>query len=610
MTPLTIAYNEEKTSVRSPSFHYNKIIISLREWDALPKINLFRKMMALIIVMLVPIMLLYFYSNRTSTEVLREELHHSSQNQLQFFQQQADATIASISLWPNLLLHDPDISELKDIFESPGEFLDLKHIQLVKRIQQKINIQESSLNWTSSLIIYSPVLGRAITGGNTENYDHTDLNQRLQQGWQVQTETDENGESRYTFSLFTVSPYSSFHRPENASLIIELRFDGANIVRMLDTFKSGEQHRPFYYKEGTGIIYGTDSDKAFVRDLAALLDSHVWDSSNYDVFELQGESYLVNAKRSDITGWMLVDYLPLSEMMKPIAKSNMLFYVSIAAILLMSVMVASFLYSGVQVPMRQLVTSFQKLKNEDYSVRLKPKGNSEFSFVFTRFNSMVAQIQELFGKVYLEKIHVKEARLKQLQSQINPHFIYNCFSFISSMAKLKNYEAIVAMSKSLSEYYRYTTRHEREAVALSEEVDLVVHYLDIQRMRMKRLHYEVHVPPWLKHKRIPPLTIQPLVENAVIHGIESSMEAGLIVIRADEKDGKLTVTVEDDGKGVPDAEMPELLKRLTRPMDEEMGCGLWNVHQRMLLRYGAEAGLALSPSPLGGLKAALSWTDE
>lgn len=576
----------------------------------MPKINLFKKMMALIIVMLVPIMLLYFYSNRTSTEVLREELHHSSQNQLQFFQQQADATIASISLWPNLLLHDPDISELKDIFESPGEFLDLKHIQLVKRIQQKINIQESSLNWTSSLIIYSPVLGRAITAGNTEHYDQTDLNQRLQQGWQVQSETDENGETHYSFSLFTVSPYSSIRRPDNASLIIELRFDGSNIVRMLDTFKSEEQHRPFYYKEGTGIIYGTDSDKAFVRDLAAQLDSHVWDSSNYGVFELHGESYLVNAKRSDITGWLLVDYLPLSEMMKPIAKSNILFYVSIAAILLMSFMVASFLYSGVQVPMRQLVTSFQKLKNEDYSVRLKPKGNSEFSFVFTRFNSMVAQIQELFGKVYLEKIHVKEARLKQLQSQINPHFIYNCFSFISSMAKLKNYEAIIAMSKSLSEYYRYTTRHEREAVALSEEVDLVVHYLNIQRMRMKRLRYEVHVPPWLKRKTIPPLTIQPLVENAVIHGIESSMEAGLIVIRADEKDGKLTVTVEDDGKGMPDADMPELLKRLNRPMDEETGCGLWNVHQRMLLRYGADAGLALSPSPLGGLKAALSWTDE
>lgn len=610
MTRLTIAYNEEKTSVRSPSFHYNKNIICLREWDTLPKINLFKKMMALIIVMLVPIMLLYFYSNRTSTEVLREELHHSSQNQLQFFQQQADATIASISLWPNLLLHDPDISELKDIFESPGEFLDLKHIQLVKRIQQKINIQESSLNWTSSLIIYSPVLGRAITAGNTEHYDQTDLNQRLQQGWQVQSETDENGETHYSFSLFTVSPYSSIRRPDNASLIIELRFDGSNIVRMLDTFKSEEQHRPFYYKEGTGIIYGTDSDKAFVRDLAAQLDSHVWDSSNYGVFELHGESYLVNAKRSDITGWLLVDYLPLSEMMKPIAKSNILFYVSIAAILLMSFMVASFLYSGVQVPMRQLVTSFQKLKNEDYSVRLKPKGNSEFSFVFTRFNSMVAQIQELFGKVYLEKIHVKEARLKQLQSQINPHFIYNCFSFISSMAKLKNYEAIIAMSKSLSEYYRYTTRHEREAVALSEEVDLVVHYLNIQRMRMKRLRYEVHVPPWLKRKTIPPLTIQPLVENAVIHGIESSMEAGLIVIRADEKDGKLTVTVEDDGKGMPDADMPELLKRLNRPMDEETGCGLWNVHQRMLLRYGADAGLALSPSPLGGLKAALSWTDE
>jgi two-component system sensor histidine kinase YesM len=578
-------------------------------------------MMGLILVMLIPIMGLYVYSNQTSTEVLREELHQSSRDQLRFFQDQVDTTIQSISLWPNLLLHDPDISELKDIFEKKTPYLDLDTMMLIKRIQQKLSIQQNSLNWISKLMIYSPTLGRVITASDVSDYNHADLKKRLRQGWQVRTETGTDGETTHYFSLITVTPYSSFNKPEAANLIIEAEFDSGNIRRMMDTFRADGERNPFYYKQGTGIIRSSASDERFAQALTEKLRSEPAPGEinlaeedagapDYQIVDLEGESYLVNAERSSTTGWMLVDYLPLSEVMKPITKSNVLFYSSAVALLIMSLLVVYLIYAQVQVPIKQLVTSFQKLKNEDYSVRLTPKGNSEFSFLFTRFNSMVAQIQDLFGRVYLEKIHVKEARLKQLQSQINPHFFYNCFSFISSMAKLQNYGAIIAMSQNLSDYYRYTTRQERDFVSLTEEMELVGNYLDIQQMRMKRLSYDVHLPPWLKGTPVPPLVIQPLVENAVLHGIEPNLDAGRIVIRAEEKDGLYAITVDDDGQGLDESAMLELQKKLSRPMDEEMGCGLWNVHQRLNIRYGTSAGLAFSRSPLGGLRATLSWRAE
>ncbi|MDQ6419481.1 histidine kinase [Paenibacillus sp. LHD-117] len=578
----------------------------------MPKFNLFKKMMALILVMLIPIMGLYVYSNQTSTEVLREELHQSSRDQLRFFQHQVDTTIQSISLWPNLLLHDPDISELKDIFEKKSPYLDLDTMMLIKRIQQKLSIQQNSLNWISKLMIYSPTLERVITASGVYDYNHADLKKRLQQGWQVRTVKGADGEATHYFSLITVSPFSSFHKPEAANLIIEVEFDSGNIRRMLDTFRGDGERNPFYYKEETGIIFNSVSDESFAEALTEKLrfDAESDDTStpDYQIIDLDGESFLVNAERSSTTGWMLVDYLPLSDVLMPIKKSNLLFYTSAAALLIMSLLVVYLIYAQVQVPIKQLVTSFRKLKNEDYSVRLKPKGDTEFSFLFTRFNAMAAQIQDLFGRVYLEKIHVKEARLKQLQSQINPHFFYNCFSFISSMAKLQNYPAIIAMTQNLSDYYRYTTRQEREFVALSEELELVGNYLDIQQMRMKRLSYEVYLPPWLRQQRIPPLVIQPLVENAVLHGIEPHLDAGRIVIRAEERDGGFAITVDDDGQGIVDADMLELQMKLARPMDEEMGCGLWNVHQRLHIRYGPHAGLAFSRSPLGGLRVTLTWS--
>lgn len=573
----------------------------------MPKVNLFSKIVGLIVIMLLPIIGLYIYSNQISTDVLDSELNRSNTNQLIFFHNQVNSSINTLGLLPNLLIQDPDISTLKDYF-TPMDELDLETINLIKRIQTKLSIQESSSDWKSELAIYSPSLRRVITVNDTQSYKDSSLKGRLRPGWQVRR-TGEEGIFR--FSLITALPYNLYSQVTEAGLMIEVSFPSDNIRTMLDQFKRDGRRDPFYYSKEMGPIYNSSSDK----ELGAALIDYM---KTYGMFEgdgsyrvkLNGSEYLVNVVLSQTTGWFMVDYMPVSEILKPIYQTNRLFYISIALLLLMSCMLAYMLYAQVQVPMKQLVVSFQKLKNGDYSVRLKPRGrgDNEFKFVFTRFNLMVDQIQELFEKVYLEKMVVREAKLKQLQSQINPHFFYNCFSFISSMAKLKNYQSVVAMSQNLSSYYRYTTRQERDLVQVKEELQFVQNYLDIQQMRMSRLQYTVDMPEPMYRLQIPPLAVQPLVENAVIHGIEPSSSAGLIRITGEYNGSLASITVEDDGVGMDTDQMFLLEQKLTRLLlEEEMGCGLWNVHQRLLLRFGENSGIAVSQSPLGGVKIQIRW---
>ncbi|NMO95066.1 sensor histidine kinase [Paenibacillus lemnae] len=571
----------------------------------MPRFNLFRKIILFIFLMLIPILGLYWYSNQTTTHVLSDELSQSNTNQLVFFQNQVNNQIDLLASWPNLLLHDPDISSFRDLYLDE-RYLKLDEINLIKKIQTKLSIQESSSNWRSNLSIYSPSLNRVVTDNDAGFYSHKELKEKIAPGWQV-IPGNEGDSWDYQFVWYSVSPYTA-NTSGQFHTVIKVEFDSRNIQDMLDRIKSDGRGDPFYYKPDTGIIYNRSADQEIIRHMITQLEQDPMTApSESRVKEVNGKTYAVSMAVSETTGWVLIDYLPLSDIMEPIVISNRLFYITVGALLLMSCLAAYLLYSRVQVPIKQLIHVFRRLQAGDYTVRMNETGHNEFSFLATRFNHMVEQIQELFERVYLEKIHVREAKLKQLQSQINPHFFYNCFSFITSMAKLKKFEAVIAMSHNLSRYFRYTTRQERELVPLSHEIEFVTHYLQIQQMRMKRLEYRIRVDEDADKLQIPPLVIQPLVENAVLHGIEPRSGHGEIAITFRIERTMAYIQVDDNGIGMNAAEREMLEQQLTRPMDENMGCGVWNVYQRMRLRFGEEAGVYYDASPEGGVRAVLYW---
>lgn len=575
--------------------------------------NLFSKMMILILIMLIPVLILYWYSNYKTTAVLQAELNRSNSTQLEFFQNQVSTNIELLSSWPNLLIHDPDIASFRRIY-TDSKYFNLDTINLVKRIQNKLSIQESSSHWATKLYLYSPSLGRSVTERGANFYDPASLRDEMKPGWNVHKQingeiagkVDRENES-FVFSWMTSFPYWINDPATNADTLIKLEFSSTNISDMLDKFKDDGRHDPFYFLEGTGIIYNRSSNHELIKQIMKQLDEPKLQDVDHHTVVVNGEPYMVNTVKSKTIGWYLIDYMPLSSILQPIHQSNVFFYSSMIFILLTSSMIAYWLYVQVQVPMKQLIWGFQRLKKGDYAVRIQAKGRNEFSFLATRFNVMVEQIQQLFEHVYLEQIHVREARLKQLQSQINPHFFYNCFSFITSMAKLGRTDAVVAMSHNLSRYYRYTTRQERNLVPLQEEIDFVTCYLEIQQMRMQRIRFTIDLPEEMKRQLVPPLIVQPLVENAVIHGIEQDAEAGQIKITGAVREGWMYLRVEDDGVGMDNQASVNLMSKLKGTMDGEMGCGLWNVNQRLQLKYNEQAGISIGPSSLGGLCVTLCW---
>jgi two-component system sensor histidine kinase YesM len=250
--------------------------------------------------------------------------------------------------------------------------------------------------------------------------------------------------------------------------------------------------------------------------------------------EIDKQQYLVSYVKSTQLDWYLVDYVPVQKILSPITMTRKLFYISIGLLLMMSVLASFILYRNVQIPIGKMIQSVQKVKRGDLSARIDYKAKNEFDFLIQRFNEMATQIQVLVEDVYAEKIRSREATLKQLQSQIHPHFLYNSLFFIINSAEMEDKESVVAMSQNLAEFYRYTTRVEKQVVRLQEEVNFVIHYLNIQRLRIHRLVYDIRIPDDMLNESVPRLILQPLVENAILHGIERSTESDHITIKGEQ----------------------------------------------------------------------------
>lgn len=231
---------------------------------------------------------------------------------------------------------------------------------------------------------------------------------------------------------------------------------------------------------------------------------------------------------------------------------------------------------------------------------------NEFHFLLVGFNDMAKQIEELIQNVYLEKISSRDANLKQLQSQINPHFLYNCFTLIRSLTRLGEKETVMQLTMHLSKYYRYTTHSERQTAELREEIDLVNSYLAIQAIKVQDLKYEIDIPAEFAKLELPRLILQPLVENAVLHGIEP-VGSGLIRVSATSNDQYNVIKVEDDGIGLTDEQLASLQREIVMPPIEDKGCALWNTRLRMQLQFGPKAGLRILRKEEGGLEVQLFW---
>lgn len=254
----------------------------------------------------------------------------------------------------------------------------------------------------------------------------------------------------------------------------------------------------------------------------------------------------------------------------------------------------------IHIPLRNIVRHVQLMDEENFEIPVGHVGGDEFDYVTDHFNGLKKVLEGYIRKSYEQEIRMKQMELDYLQSQIKPHFLYNCFFNITNMCKTYDIEKIEALTLALARYYRYITRTQQEMVTLQEEYMHMKNYLSIQGIRFEeRVQIQIEeIPKEIESIQVPRLILQPIVENAYKYVFEDIENGGCLFIHVYENGEFIIIEIEDNGKAVDDKVCSKLAQKLEKV--EGPITGLVNINQR--LKYFCELnGVFFEKSSMGGL---------
>lgn len=246
-------------------------------------------------------------------------------------------------------------------------------------------------------------------------------------------------------------------------------------------------------------------------------------------------------------------------------------------------------------PIRKLSEVTDQVAKGDLSVRANVGTGAEVGVLSDSLNSMIDKINELLEQVTKEQVRLRKAEFELLQSQINPHFLYNTLDTIIWLAEAGEQKQVVSMVGSLSEFFRTSLNQGKDIVSLKEELQHVRSYLEIQQVRYQDiLYYEINVPKDLDKYSIPKITIQPLVENALYHGIKNKRGPGRIIINGRKEKDYFVLMIEDNGIGMTQERLGQVRDGIRNKVPGEKDIyGLYNVNERIRLNFGEEYGISI-----------------
>ncbi len=255
---------------------------------------------------------------------------------------------------------------------------------------------------------------------------------------------------------------------------------------------------------------------------------------------------------------------------------------------------SSHLSGKITEPIRDMCRKTEQFASGDFSVRFSAESGDEIETLSDSFNSMVTEISTLVEDIRKEQANLKDAELRLLQEQINPHFLYNTLDAIMWLVESGQREQAVSMISSLSLFFRTTLSQGRDWITVGEEENHIRSYLEIQKFRyMDILDYEIRIPEEMKHFYLMKLMLQPIVENALYHGIKNKRGKGIIRVYGRICGEDLLLMVEDNGIGMMEDELSRLRSLISGEIvrEDRHGFGMANVAQRIRLHYGEAYGI-------------------
>ena len=381
-------------------------------------------------------------------------------------------------------------------------------------------------------------------------------------------------------------------------ILIDLNIEALNSI--CSSVQLGEEGYIMIIDEESNVIYHPDYsymyrtwDEMYIKEVFKADDILIQDAleSDFGSFKrkLENETKYVIYQKMASTGWTILGIVPQSVIVQQQRQITLLIVIIGILCVLIAILVTFVLSSRVFKPINQLKKTMALAEHGNLNVSVEESHYTEIDALNTSFNQMIMRIQTLMEKVVWEEREKRKAELKVLQAQINPHFLYNTLDSIHWMAECNSKEAVV-MVDSLAKLFRLSLSKGRQFITVKEEIEHVRNYLTIQSMRYKgKFDYKIDVEESLLNYKTLKLILQPLVENAIYHGIKNKRKKGNLLIRCTMCLNNILFQVMDDGIGMDEDMLENIFNQ--NESNQLSGVGINNVNERIKLCYGQEYGL-------------------
>ncbi|MFH5182516.1 sensor histidine kinase [Paenibacillus sp. TAB 01] len=361
------------------------------------------------------------------------------------------------------------------------------------------------------------------------------------------------------------------------------------------------------------IVYHPHEEwNGLTKSQTSLAALRIPENQEVSVQSFQGEDYLLASSLSPQTGWRIVSLAKFNEMAVGLSSARISMLLVLGMITLLVILVVPILSDRLVKPILNLRGLMRQVAKGNLSVQsdLVP-GQDELQQLFHSFNHMVKRLDDLVAtntnlqfKEMQAELRQKEALIKALQNQINPHLLYNTLGIITSIAYLEKVPVIEKMARNLADVYRYTARFSEMEVYLKDELEQLRKYLEIIHVRFpKHFQSQYFIHEKFLNCRVVKFILQPIVENAVKYAIEPRGGEGVVIISAYNEGSNLVLEVADNGPGIEEQEQQrinDLLESISAkndPHDGQDSLGIPNVHARLILKYGRDYGVRITSFP-------------
>lgn len=401
----------------------------------------------------------------------------------------------------------------------------------------------------------------------------------------------------WVISLSRAVELTSNGNSELGVLLVDMNY--SSIEQLFNKANTDNSSEYVYLMDSNGEIIYHPKQKLIYTNLYEennMEAVHYDDGSYQEVF--QGEKRLITVKTVSYTGWKIVSVVPMSAFNMGLYGTR-IFVIMLMALSMLTVIILNQLVSArIAKPLQKLNESVKEWESGNLNPDIYVGGSMEVEHLGKTLRSTVDQIRQLMHDILYEQEEKRKSELDALQSQINPHFLYNTLDSIVWMIEGERYEDAVFMITQLASLFRISLSRGKTIISVEDEIKHAKNYMNIQKIRYKN-SFEIHfaIEEDILRCCTVKLVVQPLLENAIYYGVECMDGEGEIEVRGYRREKDIYIEVRDNGLGMPPSTVEQLLTDNNRVRKHGSGVGLINVHNRIRLRFGNPYGLEIESCP-------------